>query len=108
LALGLALVSESFDQESFTCITDVEMAPTVDEKIVATHCCAKHAAADGNGAWIIATYDACLFAFNQAVAALEPCRAPGRRVRRRRPAHHRQRAYRTGTGQPGAGAAGRR
>jgi hypothetical protein len=49
----------------------------------------KHAAADGNGAWIVSTYEARLFTWNQAVAALGPRRAPGRRVRRRRPARHR-------------------
>ena len=46
------------------------MARAVDEKIVVAARFTKHAAADGNGAWIISTYEARLFSYNQAVAAL--------------------------------------
>jgi hypothetical protein len=36
-------------------ITDIEMVPTVDERIAASARFSKRAVADGNGAWIVST-----------------------------------------------------
>ena len=46
------------------------MALEVDGAIVATARFSEHAAADGNGAWIVSTHPARLFTRNQAITAL--------------------------------------
>jgi hypothetical protein len=46
------------------------MALEVDGAIVATARFSRHAAADGNGAWIVSTYPARLFTRNRAITAL--------------------------------------
>jgi hypothetical protein len=46
------------------------MTLTVDNHVVATARFSQHAAADGNGAWIVSTLPARLFGRNQAITAL--------------------------------------
>ena len=46
------------------------MTLTVGDHIVATARFSQHAAADGNGAWIVSTHPARLFSRNQAITAL--------------------------------------
>jgi hypothetical protein len=46
------------------------MALEVDGAVVATARFSQHAAADGNGAWIVSTHPARLFTRNQAITAL--------------------------------------
>jgi hypothetical protein len=60
-------------------IIDTEMTLTIGEEIVATARFSKHAAADGNGAWIVSTHEARLFTRNQAIIAmsLAECLAAG-------------------------------
>jgi len=51
-------------------IEDDFMALEVDGAVVATARFSQHAAADGNGAWIVSTYPARLFGRDQAITAL--------------------------------------
>ena len=51
-------------------ITDDTMSLETDNRAVATARYSKDAAADGNGAWIVSTHPARLFAQNQASTAL--------------------------------------
>lgn len=50
-------------------ITGTETTPTIGEKIVATARFSKHAAAGGNGGWIVSAHEGRLFDRNQAIAA---------------------------------------
>ena len=57
------------------------MTLTVDNHVVATARFSQHAAADGNGAWIVSTLPARLFGRNQAITAMalaEVCPAAAR------------------------------
>jgi hypothetical protein len=51
-------------------ISDQKMTLTVCDAVIATARFSQHAAADGNGAWIVSTYPARLFTRNQAITAL--------------------------------------
>jgi hypothetical protein len=51
-------------------INDIEMMLMIGEEIVATARFSRHAAAEGNGAWIVSTREASLFTYNQAITAL--------------------------------------
>jgi hypothetical protein len=51
-------------------IESESMALEVNGAIVATARFSQHAAADGNGAWIVSTHPARLFTRNQAITAL--------------------------------------
>lgn len=51
-------------------INDECMFLTVDGEVIATARFSRHAAADGNGAWIVSTHPARLFSRNQAITAL--------------------------------------
>jgi hypothetical protein len=51
-------------------ITDEYMSLAIDGKVIATARFSQHAAADGNGAWIVSTYPARLFTRSQAITAL--------------------------------------
>jgi hypothetical protein len=51
-------------------IEDDFMTLEVDGAVVATARFSQHAAADGNGAWIVSTHMARLFTCNQAITAL--------------------------------------
>jgi hypothetical protein len=51
-------------------ITDDTMTLEVGDRVVATARFSEHAAADGNGAWIVSTHPAQLFTCNQAITAL--------------------------------------
>ena len=51
-------------------IMDDTMTLKVDNRVVATARFSKHAAADGNGAWILSTHPAQLFTRDQAITAL--------------------------------------
>jgi hypothetical protein len=51
-------------------INNEYMSLTVEDVIVATARFSQHAAANGNGAWIVSTYPARLFGRNQAITAL--------------------------------------
>jgi hypothetical protein len=51
-------------------ISDESMTLVVDGEIVASARFSRHAAADGNGAWIVSTHPARLFTRNQATTAL--------------------------------------
>jgi hypothetical protein len=46
------------------------MTLEIDNRVVATARFSEHAAADGNGAWIVCTHPARLFTRNQAITAL--------------------------------------
>jgi hypothetical protein len=46
------------------------MTLAVDDRVVATARFSEHAAADGNGAWIVSTHPTRLFSRNQAITAL--------------------------------------
>jgi hypothetical protein len=46
------------------------MTLAVDDRVVATARFSEHAAADGNGAWIVSTHPARLFSRNQVITAL--------------------------------------
>ena len=46
------------------------MTLEVDDRVVATARFSQHAAADGNGAWIVSTHPARLFNRDQAITAL--------------------------------------
>jgi hypothetical protein len=46
------------------------MISEIDNRVVATARFSEHAAADGNGAWIVSTHPARLFSRNQAITAL--------------------------------------
>lgn len=52
------------------CIGTDSMTLKIDDRIVATARFGEHAAADGNGAWIVSTHPARLFSLNQAITAL--------------------------------------
>ena len=51
-------------------IEDNFMALEVNGAVVATARFSQHAAADGNGAWIVSTHPARLFSRNQAITAM--------------------------------------
>ena len=51
-------------------ITDDAMTLELDDRVVATARFSEHAAADGNGAWIVSTHPASLFTRNQAITAM--------------------------------------
>ena len=51
-------------------ISDGFMAYELDGDVVATARSSQHAAADGQGAWIVSTYPARLFTYAQAITAL--------------------------------------
>jgi hypothetical protein len=51
-------------------IEDNFMALEVDGAVAATARYSRHAAGDGNGAWIVSTYPARLFTRNEAITAL--------------------------------------
>ena len=51
-------------------ISDEYMAAVIDGKTVAAARWSWHAAADGNGAWIVSTHPARLFSRSQAITAL--------------------------------------
>jgi hypothetical protein len=51
-------------------ITDENMSLVISGEVIATARFSQHAAADGNGAWIVSTYPARLFSRNQAITAL--------------------------------------
>jgi len=51
-------------------ISNENMSLTVDGEVIATARFSQHAAADGNGAWIVSTRPARLFGRNQAITAL--------------------------------------
>jgi hypothetical protein len=51
-------------------ITGEYMSLAIDDEVIATAHFSQHAAADGNGAWIVSTYPARLFSRNQAITAL--------------------------------------
>jgi hypothetical protein len=51
-------------------ITHDTMTPETGNRVVATARFGEHAAADGNGAWIVSTYPARLFTRDQAITAL--------------------------------------
>jgi hypothetical protein len=51
-------------------INDDHMTLVIDDNVVATARFSKHAAADGNGAWIVSTHPARLFHRDQAITAL--------------------------------------
>lgn len=51
-------------------INDDSMTLEVDGRVVATARFSEHAAADGNGAWIVSTHPARLFSRNRAITAL--------------------------------------
>jgi hypothetical protein len=51
-------------------IYDDTMTLEIDDRVVATARFSQHAAADGNGAWIVSTHPARLFSRNQAITAL--------------------------------------
>jgi hypothetical protein len=51
-------------------INDENMSATVNGKAIATARFSRHAAADGNGAWIVSTHPARQFTRNQAITAL--------------------------------------
>ena len=46
------------------------MTLEIDDRVVATARFSQHAAADGNGAWVVSTHPARLFTRNQAITAL--------------------------------------
>ena len=50
-------------------ITDVTMTLEADNCVVATARFSEHAAAEGNGAWIVSIYPARLFSRDQAITA---------------------------------------
>jgi cytochrome P450 len=54
-------------------IMDDTMALEIGNCVVATARFSEHAAADGNGAWIVSTHPARLFSRNQAITALTLC-----------------------------------
>ena len=51
-------------------IGDDSMSLEIGDRVVATARFSQHAAADGNGAWIVSTHPARLFSRNQAITAL--------------------------------------
>jgi hypothetical protein len=51
-------------------ITDEYMSLAIDDQVIATARFGQHAAANGNGAWIVSTHPARLFTRNQAITAL--------------------------------------
>ena len=51
-------------------VSDEFLIATVDGEIVATARWSWHAAADGNGAWIVSTHPARLFSRSQAITVL--------------------------------------
>jgi hypothetical protein len=51
-------------------INERSMTLEIDDRVVATARFSEHAAADGNGAWIVSTHPARLFSRNQAITAL--------------------------------------
>lgn len=51
-------------------IYDDTMTLEIDDRVVATARFSQHAAADGNGVWIVSTHPARLFSRNQAITAL--------------------------------------
>jgi hypothetical protein len=51
-------------------ITDEYISLTTGGEVIATARFSQHAAADGNGAWIVSTHPARLFSRNQAITAL--------------------------------------
>ena len=51
-------------------ISDEYMSLSVGDKVIATTRFSQHAAADGNGAWIVSTHPARLFTRNPAITAL--------------------------------------
>jgi hypothetical protein len=51
-------------------INDVNMTLAINDRVIATARFSQHAAADGNGAWIVSTRPARLFTRNQAITAL--------------------------------------
>ena len=51
-------------------INNESMTLHAEGRVVATARYSKHAAANGNGAWIVSTYPARLFTRNQAITAL--------------------------------------
>jgi hypothetical protein len=51
-------------------IKDEFMSLVHDDQVVATARFCQHAAANGNGAWIVSTHPARLFTSNQAITAL--------------------------------------
>jgi hypothetical protein len=51
-------------------ISNEYMSLVVDGEVIATARFSQHAAADGNGAWIVSTHPARLFSRNQAITAL--------------------------------------
>jgi hypothetical protein len=50
-------------------ITDDMMTLEIGNRVVATARASEHAAADGNGAWIVSTHPARLFTRDQAITA---------------------------------------
>jgi hypothetical protein len=52
------------------CIGTNSMTLEMGDHVVATARFSEHAAADGNGTWIVSTYPARLFSRNQAITAL--------------------------------------
>jgi hypothetical protein len=51
-------------------ITHDTMAVKIGDRVVATARFSEHAAADGNGAWIVSAHSARLFTLGQAIMAL--------------------------------------
>jgi hypothetical protein len=51
-------------------INATSMTLEIDDRVVATARFSEHAAADGNGAWIVSTHPARLFTRNQVITAL--------------------------------------
>ena len=51
-------------------IADDTMTLEIGDRVVATARFSQHAAADGNGAWIVSTHPARLFSRDQAITAL--------------------------------------
>jgi hypothetical protein len=51
-------------------ITNHMMTLEIDDRVVATAWFSEHAAADGNGAWIVSTHPARLFSCDQGITAL--------------------------------------
>jgi hypothetical protein len=58
------------DQYDGTEITHDRMTAVYGGAVLATARFSKHAAGDGNGAWIVSTYPARLFGYNDAITAL--------------------------------------
>ena len=61
-------------------IMDDTMTLEIDNPVVVTARFSEHAAADGNGAWIVSTHSARLFTRDQAITALTGAELRAKRV----------------------------